>query len=193
MSNPILNPAAICQIALVVNDIERVAKNYATVFGVPVPPVIESGPASQTQIAYRGKTTPGRAKLAIVGLHQHALADLVACDALADGDDAADGFVARDGGLAQRDVAGNLLEHLARQAADDLALARVVGELLEQLEVGEAQAHGLDLGQHLVRPRWVHALGAIERQLARSDKLDGELRLWHLIGLRFSHADSFLA
>ena len=68
MSNPILNPAAICQIALVVNDIERVAKNYATVFGVPVPPVIESGPASETQIAYRGKTTPGRAKLAFFNL-----------------------------------------------------------------------------------------------------------------------------
>ena len=68
MTNPILNPAAVCQVALVVNDIERIAANYATVFGVPVPPVITSGPASETQIAYHGKTTPGRAKLAFFNL-----------------------------------------------------------------------------------------------------------------------------
>ena len=68
MSNPILNPTAVCQVAIVVRDLEQVAKNYAAVFGLPVPPVIETGPASKTQIAYRGATTPGRAKLAFFNL-----------------------------------------------------------------------------------------------------------------------------
>jgi len=68
MSNPILTPTTVCQVAIVVNDIERIAKNYATVFGVPVPPIHETGPASETLISYRGQTTPGRAKLAFFSL-----------------------------------------------------------------------------------------------------------------------------
>jgi hypothetical protein len=64
MSNPVLDPQALCQVAIVVADIERVAGNYAKVFGVPVPPIRETGPAEKTRIRYHGATTPGRAKLA---------------------------------------------------------------------------------------------------------------------------------
>lgn len=68
MTNPILNPVAVCQVALVVDDIGRVAKQYAAVLGVPVPPIHETGPAATTKIRYRGQTTRGRAKLAFFQL-----------------------------------------------------------------------------------------------------------------------------
>lgn len=68
MSNPLLTPESVCQVALVVDDIARTAANYATVFGVPVPNIIETGPAAKTTIRFRGETTPGRAKLTFFNL-----------------------------------------------------------------------------------------------------------------------------
>ena len=37
----VINPKNVCQIALVVDDIEHVAKNYAELFGVPVPDIFQ--------------------------------------------------------------------------------------------------------------------------------------------------------
>lgn len=64
MNTPILAPDSLCQVALVVTNIETVARNYAHVFGVPMPVIRETGPADQTRIRYRGSPTPARAKLA---------------------------------------------------------------------------------------------------------------------------------
>ncbi len=75
-----------------------------------------------------------------------------------------------------------LIEQLRRDAADDRALARVLVELLEQLQIGEAQAHGLDLHQDLVRPGPWHWLRGVEFQRAGTDELDGVLGFGELSG-----------
>ena len=54
----------ICQIGLVVRDIERTAKAYADVFGMDVPSVIITDPEEVTNIKFRGDPTSARAKLA---------------------------------------------------------------------------------------------------------------------------------
>ena len=54
----------ICQVSLVVRDIERTAKAYADIFGMEVPPVRITDREPVTHIKYRGAPTEGRAKLA---------------------------------------------------------------------------------------------------------------------------------
>jgi len=54
----------ICQVGLVVRDIERSAKAYADVFGVDVPNVIITDPEEKSHIRFRGEPTQARAKLA---------------------------------------------------------------------------------------------------------------------------------
>ena len=54
----------ICQVGLVVRDIERSAKAYADVFGVDVPNVIITDPEEKSHIRFRGEPTQARANLA---------------------------------------------------------------------------------------------------------------------------------
>lgn len=54
----------ICQIGLVVKDIEHAVKVYADVFGMDVPNVIITGPEEEAHTKFRGKPTNARAKLA---------------------------------------------------------------------------------------------------------------------------------
>jgi catechol 2,3-dioxygenase-like lactoylglutathione lyase family enzyme len=54
----------ISQIAIVVKNIDKSRKAFASVFGMDVPPVIVTAPAEQSHIRYRGKPTQARAKLA---------------------------------------------------------------------------------------------------------------------------------
>ena len=118
---------------------------------------------------------------AIIGLDDEAFAELVALDAVADLDDAHHRFMAGNG----RRIAGNVVRHLGqglrRQAVEHARLAAVPGELLEQLEIGEAQADRLDLGEHLVRARLDDRLGRIEFELVGTDQLDGALRVWNVV------------
>lgn len=66
----IINGKSVCQIALVVKDIEVVAKKYAELFGVPVPNVFTVPPQSEAHTQYRGVPTNTRAKLAVFDLGQ---------------------------------------------------------------------------------------------------------------------------
>jgi catechol 2,3-dioxygenase-like lactoylglutathione lyase family enzyme len=68
-----LNSLPICQVALVVRDIERTARAFAEVFGMEVPAVRVTETADQTQIRYRGRPTAGRAKLAFFQMGQVSL------------------------------------------------------------------------------------------------------------------------
>ena len=43
------------QIALVVNDIEKAAKKWAELFGVPVPPIRDDKPRRDPNLTYRGE------------------------------------------------------------------------------------------------------------------------------------------
>ena len=54
----------VCQIGLVVRDIEKSAKAYADLFGVDVPDWSLTDPEEKAHTRYRGKSTEGRAKLA---------------------------------------------------------------------------------------------------------------------------------
>jgi len=56
----------ICQIAVVVRDVERAAKRYAEIFGLEVPSSILTAPKEETNIRYRGQSTDARAKLAFL-------------------------------------------------------------------------------------------------------------------------------
>jgi catechol 2,3-dioxygenase-like lactoylglutathione lyase family enzyme len=59
---------AVCQVALVVKNIEAAAKAWAEVLGVPVPEARLTDPASQAHTRYRGRPTEARAKLAFFRL-----------------------------------------------------------------------------------------------------------------------------
>lgn len=54
----------ICQVGLVVRDIERTARAYADIFGMDVPPISITAPEAEAHTIYRGAPTPARARLA---------------------------------------------------------------------------------------------------------------------------------
>lgn len=66
----VIDPKSVCQIALVVDDIERVANNYAELFGVPVPDIWEIPPASEAHTTFRGQPTDTRARLCVFDMGQ---------------------------------------------------------------------------------------------------------------------------
>lgn len=66
----VINPKNVCQIALVVDDIEHVAKNYAALFGVPVPDIFQVPPPEDAHTTFEGKPTKTRAKLCVFDLGQ---------------------------------------------------------------------------------------------------------------------------
>jgi catechol 2,3-dioxygenase-like lactoylglutathione lyase family enzyme len=54
----------ICQIGLVVRDIEQTAKAYADLFGMDMPGIITTDPEEIARTRFRGAPTQARAKLA---------------------------------------------------------------------------------------------------------------------------------
>lgn len=66
----IINGKTICQVALVVKDIETVSKKYAKLFGVEVPDIFTVPPQEESHTKYRGVPTNTRAKLAVFDLGQ---------------------------------------------------------------------------------------------------------------------------
>ena len=63
-----IDPRRICQIALVVRDIETTARNYAEIFGVPVPRIFTLPPVEEAHTTFRGQPTRSRARLAVFDL-----------------------------------------------------------------------------------------------------------------------------
>jgi len=59
----------VCQIGLVVKDIEKSKKAYADVFGLPEPDVMETNPETGKPV-YRGERTWAKAKLAFFDMGQ---------------------------------------------------------------------------------------------------------------------------
>lgn len=64
MTETALGTTAICQVALVVKDVEKTAAAYAEVLGLPMPEIRVTGPEDETGIRYMGAPTEGRARLA---------------------------------------------------------------------------------------------------------------------------------
>jgi len=59
-----LNSNVITQVAMVVRDVEKTARNYADLFGMEIPQIILTDPEEKAHTRYRGQPTPARAKLA---------------------------------------------------------------------------------------------------------------------------------
>ena len=64
---------SICQVGVVVKDIDASAKRYAKIFGVDVPEVIITDVAEVAHTELRGQSTPARAKLAFFKMGQLSL------------------------------------------------------------------------------------------------------------------------
>lgn len=60
----------VCQIGLVVKDIEKSAKAYCDVLGLPEPNVIITDEREKAETVYRGQPTEARAKLAFFDMGQ---------------------------------------------------------------------------------------------------------------------------
>jgi len=70
MSEQGLGTDIVCQVGLIVRDIERSAEAYSRVFGIPKPPVIITDEAKIAETMYRGEPTEARAKLAFFQMGQ---------------------------------------------------------------------------------------------------------------------------
>jgi methylmalonyl-CoA/ethylmalonyl-CoA epimerase len=69
----VLSSKVICQVGLVVRDVEKSARAYADLFGVETPSWSMTDPEPVAHIQYRGEPTPARAKLAFLQLGSVAL------------------------------------------------------------------------------------------------------------------------
>lgn len=69
-TNGILHPESLCQVALVVRDVEETARQYAQLFGVPVPEFAYVPEESIAHTKFRGMQSFTRAKIAVFKLGQ---------------------------------------------------------------------------------------------------------------------------
>jgi methylmalonyl-CoA/ethylmalonyl-CoA epimerase len=65
---PAIDPRKICQVAIVVRDIEKTAKRYCEIFGMAMPKIFSIPPVEDAHTKFRGKLTRTRAKLAVFDL-----------------------------------------------------------------------------------------------------------------------------
>ena len=73
MRESALGTTIVCQVAIVVRDIERTTQAFAKLFGVDVPSANLTDPEAQAHTRYRGASTDARAKLAFFQLGQLSL------------------------------------------------------------------------------------------------------------------------
>jgi methylmalonyl-CoA/ethylmalonyl-CoA epimerase len=70
MNNQGIGSNVVCQVGLIVRDIERSAEAYSRVFGVPKPEFIVTDEQEIAHTRYRGEPTDARAKLAFFEMGQ---------------------------------------------------------------------------------------------------------------------------
>jgi methylmalonyl-CoA/ethylmalonyl-CoA epimerase len=63
----------VCQVGLIVRDVERSAEAYSQVFGMPKPTAIITDEADVAKTTYKGEPTNARAKLAFFNMGQVSL------------------------------------------------------------------------------------------------------------------------
>ena len=73
MSERGLGTNIMCQVGLIVRDIERSAEAYSRVFGVPEPPIIVTDEPQVARTRYRGEPTDAQARLAFFEMGQVSL------------------------------------------------------------------------------------------------------------------------
>ncbi|MBE0689879.1 MAG: VOC family protein [Anaerolineae bacterium] len=70
MSHPNLNAEMICQVGIIVHDIERTAQKYCEVFGFPKPEIMTTAGYAQSKTTYNGQPSEATAKLAFFNAGQ---------------------------------------------------------------------------------------------------------------------------
>lgn len=70
MAENVLGSDVVCQVAVVVEDVEEVSKAWAELLGAEVPNWSMTDAAEKSHIEYRGESTEARAKLAFFDLGQ---------------------------------------------------------------------------------------------------------------------------
>ncbi|MCC6616381.1 MAG: VOC family protein [Anaerolineae bacterium] len=70
MSHPNLKAETICQVGIIVHDIERTAQKYCEVFGFPPPQIVETAGFAQSKTTYNGQPSEATAKLAFFNAGQ---------------------------------------------------------------------------------------------------------------------------
>ena len=73
MDNRGLGTTIMCQVGLIVRDIERSSEAYSRVFGLPIPEVIITDGPEIAHTQFRGQPTDARAKLAFFDMGQVSL------------------------------------------------------------------------------------------------------------------------
>ncbi|CAI6085720.1 VOC family protein [Cohnella sp. JJ-181] len=63
MPNTILGTTFVCQIAMVVRDVEKATNKFAELLGVPAPSIIMANEDGSDTVTYRGASTPGKVRL----------------------------------------------------------------------------------------------------------------------------------
>ena len=72
-STPVLGTRRVCQIAVVVRDIEKAAHAYADFLGLPVPPIQKPGAGNLANHTYAGQPTDAECLLAFFNLENTVL------------------------------------------------------------------------------------------------------------------------
>ena len=73
MKTKTLGAHVVCQVGLIVRDIEKSAQAYSEVFGLPKPDIIITGAVEVAKTMYRGASTTAQAKLAFFDMGQVSL------------------------------------------------------------------------------------------------------------------------
>lgn len=63
MENTILGTTLVCQIAMIVRDVEKATNRFAELLGVPAPSIIMANEDGSDTVNYMGQPTKGRVKL----------------------------------------------------------------------------------------------------------------------------------
>jgi methylmalonyl-CoA/ethylmalonyl-CoA epimerase len=71
------NKDTVCQVGMVVRDVEKTSRAYAELFGVPVPPWFMTDEVDRAHTTLRGKRSPAKAKLAFFQLGPNMSLELI--------------------------------------------------------------------------------------------------------------------
>jgi len=74
-------------------------------------------------------------------------------------------------------VAWQITENVLIYTRDYHIFATMIGELLQQFEIGETEPHSLYTAKYLIRPRAVYLLAVVSLDLVWTDQLNGLLNI----------------
>ena len=80
MGNPVLGTNVLCQVGILVHDIEKTGKEWAAFLGVEPPVVQITGDIHEAQTKYNGEPSEARSKLAFFNVGDNVTVELIEPD-----------------------------------------------------------------------------------------------------------------